>query len=130
MHQGARRFELCILVWLALALSASEGFATADGPDHWAVQGVAADDVLNIRSEPTAASDKIGEIPHDGRALDNLGCVGQPSLEEWTAMSADERRKAALRRWCKIRYGDTVGWVAGRYLMEDGAPVEPQDQEQ
>ena len=98
--------------------------ATADGgPDYYAVTGVAADSVLNIREEASAGSRKIGEIPHDARGLQNLGCTGVPSFAEWLKMSEAERRRAGRSRWCRVRYQNIEGWVAGRYLMEDSNPV-------
>ena len=47
----------------------------ADGPDHWQVYGVEAGDVLNMRQGPNWKSQKIGEIPPDGKCLKNLKCV-------------------------------------------------------
>jgi hypothetical protein len=105
---------------LGLALLDVCAVATADGgPDYYAVTGVAADGVLNIRAEPSAGSRKIGEIPHDARGLQNLGCTGGPSFAEWLKMSEAERKRAGRDRWCRVRYQGIVGWVAGRYLMED-----------
>ena len=93
--------------------------AEADGPDFYAVTGVAANDVLNIRTEPDAKARKIGSIPHDGRGLRNLGCEGGPSFAEWQQMNEAEREAAKRKRWCRIEYQGTEGWVAGWYLMED-----------
>ena len=94
--------------------------AEADGPDHWQVHGVASDDVLNIRTEPTPKSDKIGEIPPDGQCVRNLGCQGGLTFQEFTSLS-DEEKKAIIKsrpRWCKVEYEGTTGWVAGRHLRE------------
>lgn len=99
-----------------------QGFATADGPDYFAVKGVAAGDVLNIRAEPSASGARIGEIPHDGQGLQNLGCRGGPAFAEWQKMSEAERKRAGLKRWCKVRYGGVEGWVAGRFLTEGRHP--------
>ena len=106
-----------LLAGLATAVAAE-----ADGPDFFAVTGVTVDDVLNIRVEPTAASRKIGEIPHDGRQVRNLGCQGVPSFAEWERMTESERKDSAMHRWCRISYQGTEGWVAGRYLREDSGP--------
>lgn len=94
--------------------------ATADGPDHFAVSGVAEDDVLNLRAAPSAHAAKIGEIAHDGRGLQNLGCQGLPSYGEWERMSEQQRRDSRKNYWCKVRYQGLDGWVAGRFLREDG----------
>ena len=103
-----------------LLLGVGTARATADGPDSWVVSGVAADDVLNIRAAPSAASPKIGEIPPTARLIPNLGCQGGPSLARWERMSAAERLAATKSRWCRVRYKDVEGWVAGRVLREDG----------
>ena len=113
--------------WLLAAILAcsvlvpSSARAEADGPDYYAVTGVAADDVLNIRARPSAASAKIGQIPPDGRQLRNLGCQGGPSFAQWQTMDETERRQAARQRWCKISYQGIEGWVAARFVKEDGA---------
>jgi uncharacterized protein YraI len=97
----------------------------ADGPDYYAVTGVAADDVLNLRSGPSPHADKIGEIPHDGRGLRNLGCQGAPTFAEWEKMTPEQRAESGKKRWCRVGYGNVEGWVAGRYLREDSTPVTP-----
>jgi hypothetical protein len=117
-----------ILVVLGLALLDVWATAGADGgPDYYAVTGVADDGVLNIRAEPSAGSRKIGEIPHDARGIRNLGCKGVPSFAEWLKMSEAERKRAGRDRWCRVRYRGIAGWVAGRYLREDGNPPARQE---
>lgn len=96
--------------------------ATTDGPDYYAVTGVPADDVLNIHAEPSAKGEKVGKIPYNGHGVRNLGCKGGPTFAEWQKMSDNERERAAKRRWCKIRYNGTEGWVAGWFLTEDSGP--------
>jgi len=98
--------------------------AEADGPDWWAVTGVGTNDVLNIRAEPSASAEKIGEVPANAQGLRNLGCTGEMSFAEWEKATEAERERAKSNRWCKIEYSGATGWVAGRYLIE-GAP--PQD---
>ena len=61
---------------LLLATVQGQAMATADGPDHFRVTGVEADDTLNIRAEPSARAGKIGEIPPQGVCIRNLGCQG------------------------------------------------------
>lgn len=113
---------LRLLALVALAALPRLAFATADGPDYYAVTGVASTDVLNIRAEPSPHGTKVGQIPHDGRGLQNLGCQGGPSFAEWEKMSAAERERAKRQRWCKIRYNGREGWVAGWFLTEDSGP--------
>jgi uncharacterized protein YraI len=93
--------------------------ATADGPDFFAVTGVAPNDVLNIREGPSAEHKKIGAIPHDGRKIKNLGCQGGMSFAQWEQAPLAQRAKSAKARWCKVEYQGLTGWVAARYLRED-----------
>jgi len=51
--------------------------------------------------------------------LDNLGCINEPTYQQWLAMSEEERQQAAERRWCRIRYCGVAGWVRGEFLKED-----------
>jgi hypothetical protein len=95
-------------------------FATADGPDSYAVSGVAAEDTLSLRAGPSADAEKIGQIAHDARGLQNLGCQGLPSLTEWQEMTGAEREASRRNYWCRVRYLGVEGWVAGRFLREDG----------
>ncbi len=113
-----RARPVVLVLWLALACI-GEAQATADGPDAYAVTGVAAGDVLNIRDAPSPTATKIGEVPHDGRRLENLGCRGGPTIVQWERMNETEREQARRQRWCKIRYGGIEGWVAGWFLKED-----------
>jgi len=82
---------------LFILFSSSFGFATADGPDNFDIQGVALNDVLWIHPTPNYKSTKIGQIPYDAKCIKNLGCKGQ---------------------WCKVNYRGTVGWVNGMFLIE------------
>lgn len=106
---------------LLIAAWAPTALAEADGPDYYAVNNVAAVDVLNLRAGPSARADKIGEIPHDARHLRSLGCQGMPSFAEWEKMTPEQRVQSSKRYWCKIEYQGVEGWVAGRYLREDSA---------
>ena len=80
----------------------------AGGPDYWQVAGVAADDKLNIRSSPSAASPILARVGN-GVGLRNLGC-----------------RMAEGSRWCRVEtLGDVhvAGWTAGRFLVEGSGPA-------
>lgn len=105
---------------LTLVLLAAAAAATADGPDHFAVRGVAAGDALHIRAAPNAKALKVGEIPPDGNCLRNLGCQGGLSLQEFTTLTPaqQQRRLRENPRWCRIEFQGITGWVAGRYLGE------------
>jgi uncharacterized protein YraI len=98
--------------------------AEADGPDFYVVRGVASDDVLNIRAEPSPEARKVGEIPPGGRCIRNLGCQGGLSFREFTELSPAEQaeRQRSHPRWCRVEYQGVTGWVAGRYLAEGDCP--------
>ncbi|MEM7319489.1 MAG: SH3 domain-containing protein [Pseudomonadota bacterium] len=107
---------ICILLLVLPGIAAAD----SDGPDYFAVTGVAADDVLHIRSEPLAGSTKIGEIPPDGDGLRNLGCIGGLNLVEWEEATEEERERGRKTRWCQIEYQGLTGWVAG-WLLREGS---------
>ena len=69
----------------------------------FAVKGVAAGDVLNIRDKPDGKQ-IIGQMPPDGRSIVAIG----------------PRTKATGGgTWLKIRFGDLSGWVNVRFLGPD-----------
>ncbi len=109
-----------LVLGLATSLAAGALRAEADGPDFYTVQGVAQNDVLNIRAEPDPHAPKVGEIPPNGTCIRNLGCQGGLSFEEFTTLSPEEKERRAREnpRWCKVEYQGVTGWVAGRYLTE------------
>jgi uncharacterized membrane protein len=74
-----------------------------DLPASFAVSGVSADDVLNIRQAPAAGSAKIGELG--------------PYTINVEVLSLSENG-----RWGKIGMPEGNGWVAMRYLARQGQP--------
>ncbi len=103
-----------------LIFAAGSALAEADGPDYYRVHGVAADDVLTIRSKADPHAEKLGEIPPGADCVRNLGCKGGLSLDEYTNLSKKEQA-AAIKdhpRWCQIEYQGIKGWVSGRFLVE------------
>jgi uncharacterized protein len=112
---------LCLIAVLALWLPDMPR-AEADGPDFFAVSGVASDDVLNIRSDPSAGAAKVGQIPPDANGLRNLGCEGGISFAEWEQATEEERAQATRKRWCRVEFNGVTGWVAGWFLTEGAAP--------
>lgn len=116
----ASRRSLVVAALLA-ATFVVPAHATADGPDHYRVRGVAPGSAVNLRAEPSAAAPRLARIPANATCLRNLGCRGGLTFEEFTTLSDVEKRKRAEEnpRWCKVEYRGTVGWVAGRYLAED-----------
>ena len=118
MATYARLRATVILAFALFAAQAGVAFGEASGPDYFSVTGVASDDVLNIRSKPSASADKIGEIPFDGNGIQNLGCEGGLTFAEWQRATEAERAASARSRWCRISYRGVEGWVAGRFLAE------------
>jgi uncharacterized protein YgiM (DUF1202 family) len=110
---------LCALLLAGFAHAAG---AQSEGPDFWAVTGVASNDVLNLRVAPNADSRMIARIPYNARGLKNFGCPNEVSFEQWLRMTEAQRDKSARSRWCEVEYQGKKGWVAGRFLKEDGAP--------
>jgi uncharacterized protein YgiM (DUF1202 family) len=114
----------CLVLALGLLAAAPAGAQPAgDGPEAWAVTGVRSDDSLNLRVAPNADSKRIAKIPHNARGLRNLGCPNHVTFEQWKRMTQGQRDFAARSRWCEVEYNGMKGWVASRYLKEDGDGV-------
>ncbi len=64
------------------------------------VVNVASNDVLNIRSRPSASSSRVGSIPARGRGIQYL----------------DDARTNGSTTWILIRYRNVTGWVNARYV--------------
>jgi hypothetical protein len=107
----------CTLALLAVPLARAQ--TAADGPQFWAVTGVASWDALNLRVAPNADSRRIARIPHNARGLKNLGCPNHVTFEQWKRMTETQKDRAARSRWCEVEYNGKRGWVAGRFLKED-----------
>jgi hypothetical protein len=105
---------------LLLLIRVGPAQAEADGPDFYRVTGVAPEDVLNIRAEPSPHAEKIGEIPPNANCVRNLGCQGGLTFEEYTTLTPEQQSARIVEnpRWCRIEYQETTGWVAGLYLAE------------
>ncbi len=83
----------------AAVTTAIEKFCNSTASAAYKVVNVAADDVLNIRSGPSASLAIVGTIPPDGRGVRMVGsCAGQ---------------------WCEINYRGTKGWVNRQYLSSE-----------
>lgn len=111
-------FLTLLAIYFLLPLTALANDAQ-EGPDAYAVRGVKADDVLNIRILPDFQSKKVGEIPHNGRGIINHHCVNDVPLSMWLELSEKERENIYQKRWCKIEYQGVTGWVSAQYLKED-----------
>lgn len=83
---------------LLCVFSAVMACAQAGFPALYDVTGVAADDVLNIRAEPSGSADILGEFgPHRTEV-------------EVTGATADGR-------WLRVNTQEATGWVAARFLQ-------------
>ena len=80
----------------SLILTASSPALACACCGTYQVTGVASYDVLNVRSGPSVAYTRVGEIPPD------TGCV--------------IRTGPCHGNWCKIAYASTKGWVNTKYL--------------
>ena len=97
-----------------LALGGSDGFAwrswesflparpSTDG--HAQVHGVAADDVLNVRAGPNAASAVLGALAPDARCVTTLVVEAPRDAPGWRAVALAD---------------GTRGWVSSRYVVPD-----------
>jgi len=110
-----------VLAPILLCCLSSAALATADGPDHYRVRGIASGVFLEMRSAPGADAAVLAKIPAGMTCLRNLGCQGGLTLQEFTTLSDEEKRRRtdANPRWCKVDYRGTVGWVPGQSLAED-----------
>ncbi|MFN3823930.1 MAG: SH3 domain-containing protein [Pseudorhodobacter sp.] len=77
--------------------------AAQDLPALHDVAGVAANDQLNIRAEPSASAAILGSFPPGTDAV------------EVTALSADGR-------WGRVNLEEGAGWVAMRYMARQSGP--------
>lgn len=109
---------------LALLLAAGVVRSEADGPDHFQVTGVAANDVLNLRAAPNPKAAKVGVIPPNANCVRNLGCRGGLSFQDYSTLSPAQQKERLRQhpRWCRVEYRGVSGWVAGRYLTEGSCP--------
>ncbi|WP_372803558.1 SH3 domain-containing protein [Paracoccus seriniphilus] len=118
-----RRLMTGLALSCAAVLAAPMARAEIDGhgPDAWRVTGVARDDVLNMRMGPGTEYLVIDSLPPDARGLEQITCVPLliPSIYH---RLTDAQRENLPPRWCLMRSSDfsKAGWVAQRFLMEDG----------
>jgi|SRR5262245_34525031 len=112
---------LCMLAVLGTAVPAWAQQADVLDPEFWAVTGVGSDDALNLRVAPDANSQSIARIPFNAKGLKNHGCPNHVTFQQWKRMTQVQKDQAARARWCEVEYRGKKGWVAGRFLKEDGA---------
>jgi uncharacterized protein YgiM (DUF1202 family) len=114
---GSRTSIVGLLALLAATPAGAQ--RAVDGPQFWAVTGVASWDSLNLRVAPNADSRRVARIPHNARGLKNFGCPNYVTFEQWKRMTQAQKDRAQRSRWCEVEYNGKRGWVASRFLRED-----------
>jgi uncharacterized membrane protein len=94
------------MVKLALLLALlAVPVAAQDVPRLFDVTGVAAGDMLNIRSAPSPSAPVISTLAAD-------------------ATSIEVTMRTATRRWGRVNTGEGVGWVSTRFLSAQDRPID------
>jgi len=95
--------SLSVLALLLLMITPLTGpnAQSASSEGLYAVKGVAANDVLNMRDAPNG-NQIVGQIPPGARGIAALG-----------------PRAWSQGTWAQVRYGDVTGWVNVRFLTPD-----------
>lgn len=93
------RSALALILWFAAGPAAAQ-----DLPAVYDVAGVAADDVLNVRAEPSAEAPVLRTLAPDATGI------------EVVALSGDGK-------WGMVSTGEGNGWVALRYLAARPDPA-------
>ena len=105
MNVLSRLKQVATISTVAVCISvASINQATA-AAERYIVSGVESWDTLNIRSQPSARSAIIGEIPSNGQNVNSNG----------------EERQNGRTTWIRITHNGVTGWVSKRYLATDYA---------
>lgn len=86
-------------------------------PSSLAVTGVEPGRVLNLRAEPSAEADKVGELPADAAGVEAMRC-----LHVARGRSVPEGVPGA-QRWCEVRLGAQRGWADARFLEAAPGPA-------
>lgn len=95
-----KKHVLCAALILFCVLPLQLYASASNAPPSCRVSGVDENDVLNIREQPNARSDKIGSIPFDGADVERIS-------EAFTSKGAT---------WFNVRYQDVTGWVNSRFI--------------
>lgn len=89
------------MVLAALALTAGAADAAAE---TFRVSGIGRGSVLHVRERPDAAAEIVASVPRNARGVRGFGCTNE-TPSGYT--------------WCRVKYGDAVGWARRRYLQPE-----------
>ena len=95
-----------LLAAILLALPVGPINALAAEPGVYRVTGVVANDVLNVRSEPDAGAEIMGEFSSEASRIEILEVTGSGATE-----------------WGRVLAADANGWVAMRFLEPEEVPL-------
>jgi SH3-like domain-containing protein len=89
-----------------LVAGAALGAATAAHAQaqYFRIVGVPPGDVLNIREQPDAQARLVATVPFRVRRIRGFGCTTDTPTG---------------RSWCRVKYGETVGWTREIYLRPE-----------
>jgi Bacterial SH3 domain len=103
-----------LLAVLIFSVSFTTGAQATSGPGCLVVTNVAYDDVLNLRSRPSASSRIVDQLVPGEHGIIHLDGPCEPSYQPWA------------QRWCPVSHynGDAVthGWVKARFVRDSACP--------
>ncbi len=88
---------------LSVALFLSGAFA-AHAVETFRPTGIEPGSTLSIREGPGSDEPVVGKIPWNARGIRGFGCTNETP---------------SGLTWCRVKYGDVVGWARRRYLQPE-----------
>ncbi len=103
-----------LIAILSITISFTPAAHATSGPGCLIVTNVSYDDVLNMRSGPSASSQIVDELVPGEHGIIHLDAPCKPSYRPWA------------QRWCPVSHynGEEVthGWVKARYVRDSDCP--------
>ncbi|QQA42825.1 SH3 domain-containing protein [Pelagovum pacificum] len=86
--------------------------------DRFAVQRVASNDTLNVRTGPGTGYAVVGELPPtaQGILVEAGGCTPEMDQIAYDQANRAQRTQMISTRWCDVSWGSLRGWVYAGYL--------------
>lgn len=106
-----RLFTIVIFFILAHSLNAQEDINYIHRPN---INKVIAQQGLNLRSKPTAKSEKLGNVPY-GETVEILHRESY-GLEELQSIKTQTTTYTIKGHWLKVKYNGVIGYVNNAYL--------------